>query len=417
MEKNRGRTTLRIILSILAAVAIWLYVDIGQATTVKTTIRNIPVEFYGENGALADNGLMLLSGYDATVDLRLEGPRSELWKLSRDAIRIVADTSGITDTGAQSLSYQIVYPDSVSGSNLKVDWRSVYTITVTVGDLYTKEVPVYCDVTGPVADGFFTEEAELDPVKLVLRGQRDDLLNISYAKVELSVKGANKTVVQGVAYTLYDYNDVPVENSNIRADTKMIQVTLPVKTTKSVPLRLVYEEAPGSTKEQMECTIVPADITLEGDRETLANIDAIVLDTLYLQDLEPYQTLSYPITVPDGTTLADDVKEAVVTIVVSGVTERTLTVTDFTFDNISEGLTASAVTEQLHITLRGLTEEIEALSAEDLTVRADLASVDAAGNYTVPVKITVNGYSNVGAKGTYQIIVSMAVAATSNTGG
>ncbi|MBO4854561.1 MAG: hypothetical protein J5482_05445 [Oscillospiraceae bacterium] len=410
MEKSKSRITLRIILSVLAAIAIWLYVDIGQATTVKTTIRGIPVEFSGENGALADNGLMLLDGYDATVDLRIEGPRSELWKLSRDAIRIVADTSGITDTGVQSLSYQIVYPDSVSGGNLKVDWRSAYTVTVTVGDLYTKEVPVYCDVTGPVADGFLAEEAELDPVKLLLRGQRDDLLNISYAKVELNVEGANKTVVQGIAYTLYDYNDIPVENSNIRADTKMIQVTLPVKTTKTVPLRLIYEEAPGSTREQMECTVVPSSVTLKGDKDTLANIDFIVLDTLYLQDLQPYQTLSYPITVPDGTELMDDTREAVVTVVVSGVIERTLAVTDFAFDNLPEGLTAAAVTEQLRITLRGLTEEIEALSAEDLTVRADLSAVNAAGNYTVPVTVSLRGYSNVSAKGSYQIIVNVTAA-------
>lgn len=416
MEKNKGRTTLRIILSVLAAIAVWLYVDIGQATTVKTTIRDIPVEFSGENGALADNGLMLLDGYDTTVDLRIEGPRSELWKLSRDAIRIVADTSGITDTGLQSLTYQIIYPDSVSGSNLKVDWRSAYTVTVTVGDLYTKEVPVYCDVTGSVASGYLTEDTQLDPVKLVLRGQRDDLLNVSYAKVELDVSGANKTVVQGIAYTLYDYNDIPVENGNIRADTKMIQVTLPVKTTKSVPLRLLFEEAPGSTKAQMNCTIVPANVTLKGDRDTLESIDAIVLDTIYLQDLQPYQTLSYPITVPDGTSLTGDTTEAVVTIVMNGVSERTLTVTDFTFENLSESFHAMAVTEQLRITLRGLTEEIESLSAEDLTVRADLSNVNAGGNYTIPVTVTVNGYENVGAKGSYQIIVNVAEATVDTDG-
>ena len=409
-KKTKGRMTLRVVLSILVAVAIWLYVDIGQATTVKTTIRDIPVQFSGENGALADRGLMLLSGYDTTVDLRIEGPRRELWKLSRDAIRIVADTSGITDTGVQALTYQVIYPDNVSGGDLKVDWRSAYTVTVTVGDLYTKEIPVYCDVTGPVANGFLAEEAVLDPVQLVLRGQRDDLLNVSYAKVELSVRGANKTVVQGIAYTLYDYNDIPVENGNIRADTKMIQVTLPIKTTKSVPLRLVYEEAPGSTSAQMDCTIVPGSVTLKGDKETLSDIDAIVLDTIYLQDLEAYQTLSYPITVPEGTSLMGDTTEATVTIVVSGVTERTLTVTDFAFTHVPEGCTASAVTEQLRITLRGLTEEVDALTAENLTVQADLSGVDAAGNYTVPVTVTISDYTNVGAKGTYQIIVNVAAA-------
>ena len=411
MEKAKGRMTLRIIISILVAVAIWLYVDIGQATNVTTRVRDVPVEFSGENGALADRGLMLLSGYDTTIDLKIEGPRRVLWKMDKDAIRIVADTSGITETGVQALSYQVVFPDNTSRGDVKVE-ASAYTVTVTVGELHTKEIPVYCDVVGELADGFHAETVQLDPDELTLRGKRDDLLNVSYAKIALDVSGASKTVIQGIAYTLYDYNDVPVENENIRATTKMIQATLPVYTTKSVPLVLRYIAAPGSTEDTMACTIVPQSVTLAGDKAALDGIESIVLGELYLQDLAPSQTEVYDIPVPEGTTMVDDVDQATATIVVTGVTERTLTVENFTLTGVPEAYTAQAVTESLQVVMRGLSKEVEALKTDKITVTADLSHITEAGNYTVPVSVEVSGSVNVSAKGSYQIIVSVAPAQT-----
>ena len=77
-----------------------------------------------------------------------------------------------------------------------------------------------------------------------------------------------------------------------------------------------------------------------------------MLDTLYVQDLEDSQSLTYTIPVPEDVTIADGVDTATVTVVVRGVTERTLTVSRFTFENVPEGMTATAETESLNVRLR-----------------------------------------------------------------
>lgn len=415
MVKTNGRMTFRIVISILVAIAVWLYVDIGQATTVKTRVRDVPVEFAYENSVLADRGLMLLSGYDTTIDLKIEGPRRELWKLDKEAIRIVADTSSITETGVQALSYQVIFPDNISRNDLKVE-ASAYTVTVTVGELYTKEVPVVCQIEGDLASGFYGETVLLDPETLTLRGQRDDLLNVSYAKIVLDVSGASKTVIQGIAYTLYDYNDVPVENDRIRTGTRMIQATLPVYTTKEVPLTIRFIEVPGSTEDTMDCTIVPGSVTLAGEKSVLDTIDEILLGEIYLQDLKSSQTVVYPVPVPEGTTMVGGPVEATATIVVTGVTEKTMAVAVFVLPDAPEGFQVTPVTESLNIVLRGLTKEIEALKAENIIVTADLSGITAEGNYTVPVTVEVSGFDNVSAKGGYQIIVNVAPASGESGG-
>ena len=421
MEKNKketmvhnaakGRKIIQIICSILVAVAIWAYVDEEKTINVNMHVNNLPVEFSGEDTVLADNGLMLLSGFDTTVELTLKGPRKVLWKLNKDEIRIVADTSGVQDVGVQSLPYDVVYPNTVQSSQIRVASASIYSIPVTVGELFTKKVPIRCEVTGQVANGFVGETLVLDPVELELRGQRDDLLNVSYAKVKVDISGARETVLQAVEYQLYDDNDIPVDNSNIRSVSKLVQVTMPVKTVKDVPLRLNFVEAVGSTMAQVKCTFSQDTVRLKGDASVLDGIDQIVLDTIYLQDLEAHQALTYTIPVPEGAEIVGDVESVTATIVVEGVSERRVTVSNIACSNVPEGFEATVTTDSLSVALRGLTAEIDALSGDDLQITANLSGITAEGSYTVEAVVQVNGYSNVGVKGTYRVIVDVTAAA------
>lgn len=131
MEHNsseKKRRALRIAISILVAVTLWLYVDYQKHPNVTMTFRDVPVEFSGEDTTLADKGYMLLSCENTTIDIRLKGSRSVISDLDRSSLRVVADTSSITETGTKTLSYQVYYPDSVSRNNVSVEWASAYTI-------------------------------------------------------------------------------------------------------------------------------------------------------------------------------------------------------------------------------------------------------------------------------------------------
>ena len=318
MERNsseKKRRALRIAISILVAVTLWLYVDYQKHPNVTMTFRDVPVEFSGEDTTLADKGYMLLSCENTSIDIRLKGSRKVISGLDRSGLRVVADTSSITETGTKTLSYQVYYPDSVSRNDVSVEWASAYTITVQVGELARKEVPIRCELEGEVAKGYTAGDAVLDPAVLELRGQRDDLASVSYAKIHLSVQNAEKTVIQALEFELYDYNDILVQNENIRAAVKLIQVTVPVRTVKEVPLRVEFREAPGSTLSQIEYTISPRTVELTGEKSVLDGIDSILLDTVYLQDITSSKSLHYTIPVPDGCTLPEGVEIATVTIV------------------------------------------------------------------------------------------------------
>lgn len=404
---SKKRKVVRIAISILAAIAIWLYVDLVRQPSVPMKVKDIPVEFSGESTTLADKGLMLLSGYDTTIDLTLKGPRRQLWQIDKDDIRIVVDTSTITEVGSQSLTYQVIYPDGVSKNSISVDWASAYRVTVTVGELYSTEVPLVCEVTGTPKKDFYAEDPILDTNKILLHGQRDDLINISYAKVTVDVTGSDKSYENALAFKLYDYNNIEVDNTAIRPTVKLVQVRVPIKTTKEVPLEMIVRESAGSTRDQVSFSIDPKSVTLAGEKDVLDAIQSIALDTVYLQDISESQTMYYEILAPKKTEIVGDNHSATVTFTVTGVTEKTVTVSHFQVERVPEGFTGICTTESIRVTIRGLAAEIEAVTEDNIIAVIDFSSLTAEGEYTLPVSIVVNGYKNISAKGTYQVNVKL----------
>ena len=398
------RKALQVVISILVAIAVWVYVDVEKAPDRTKTIRDIPVEFSGESTTLADKNLMLLSGYDTTVDLTIKGPKRELVKISKDNVRLVASTSSIDSVGVHTLRWDPIYPDGVQSSSLTVDWASKYKVTVTVGELYTKEVPVNCTVTGQVADGYVTGETVLDPTSLVLRGQRDDLLNVAYAKLTVNISGATRSVIQTESVQLYDNDDNPVDNGNIRTNASLIQAKVPVLTTKEVSLAVELSGVPGVAGQSIKTTVTPTSVRLIGEADVLENINEIVLATLYIEDLDLWQQNSYVVTAPDGTWLANSNEVATVEITMEGIEEMTVTVDTFSYTNVPSGLYPE-ITGGLDVRLWGLADELAKMDAAALTAMADLSGITEPGSYRVPVTVTISGYRDVAVKGSYEVTV------------
>ena len=403
---NRSKVV-RIVISILVAIAMWLYVDLERAPERTMTIRDIPVEFSGENTTLADKNLMLLSGYDTTIDLKIRGPKRELVKMNRDNVRVIASTSSIDSVGVHQLDWTVSFPDGVVRTNVSVEKASLSQITVTVGELYTKEVPVECHVVGEVAEGYFTGDVVMDPEVLTLRAQRDDLLNVSCAKLTVDISGATRSVVQTVDVQLYDYDDNPVENSNIRTNTSLIQAKVPVLTTREVELAVEFSGVPGAAMNSIKCDITPKTVRLNGEADVLDSIDKLVLATLHVDDLELHQQNSYVVTPPDGTWLVNGNEVATADITLEGIEEKSLTATSIEFDKLPSGLYAIAPDGGLTVRLWGLSEEIEAVTAENLRVIADMSAVTGQGTVTVPVTVTISGFNDVTVRGTYELTVTV----------
>ncbi len=327
--------------------------------------------------------------------------------MNNENVRVIASTSSIDSVGVHQLDWTVSFPDGVVRTNVSVEKASLSQITVTVGELYTKEVPVECEIIGEVAEGYFAGDVVLDPQVLTLRAQRDDLLNVSCAKLTLDISGATRSVVQTVDVQLYDYDGNPVENSSIRTNASLIQAKVPVLTTKEVELAVEFSGVPGAALDSIICNITPQTVRLNGEADVLASIDKLVLATLHVDDLELHQQNSYVVTPPDGTWLVNGNEVAAVDITLDGISETSLTVTDISFSSLPAGMYAALPEGGLTVRLWGLSEEIEAIAAEDLRVTADMSTVTGPGVVTVPVTVTISGFNDVTVRGTYELTLTV----------
>ena len=101
------------------------------------------------------------------------------------------------------------------------------------------------------------------------------------------------------------------------------------------------------------------------------------------------------------------ITEATVTVKISGLTTRTLEVDNIEFINQPEGCTVQPVTQSRLVQIRGEEEAVNAVIPSQISIVADLKGA-ASGNQTIPVKVYLNGSSDVGVVGgDYNIVVNI----------
>ncbi|MBR3560384.1 MAG: hypothetical protein IKN81_02470 [Oscillospiraceae bacterium] len=413
MPMSSGRKAVTIILSILIAFVVWFYVN--STADVDLAINDIPVEFLNAETALANKGLMLISGSDATVDLVLTLPRDTVYGFDTEHVRLIADLSSINTTGTQSLTYSIAYPPGVNPNLVSVKSPTVRTVSVRVGELYRKnDVEIRVNLVGNVADGYVAGRVQLLPGVLEVWGQQSDVTKVSYAVVTLNIENARSTIVEQLEYTLYDYEDLPIESDSIHAASDTIQVTMPVISATDIPLTVHFTEEPGVRLESFDYTLdVPA-VTLSGDANQIAALSEIVLGEVALAEIEETETFTFEIPIPEGMTNLSGVTEATLTVTNRDVATRAIVVNNFEYENFNvEDRTVEVVTGSLAVTLRGARSVLDSISSQDVTAVADLSGVtNASGTYTVPAEIRVANDLDVGTVQAHQLTVRIGLPET-----
>lgn len=125
MLKNKK---LQAILSLLIAVALWMYVMGTVDPTVTTAVRGIPVEKTNEK-VLKDLGMSATLVEPETVDIVIKGARSDVNEAKKSEIEATVDVSNC-EYGENEARIKIEFPDKISG--VTVDSMSRETAVFTV---------------------------------------------------------------------------------------------------------------------------------------------------------------------------------------------------------------------------------------------------------------------------------------------
>lgn len=414
MKKNK---ILSVLLSLLIAICLWFFVVTVVTPEDSQWIYNIPVTFTNEDGLFSDRNLTLTEGRDATVSLRFSGKRQDLLKLNSTNISILVDLTRVTAPGDWSLSYEYELPDTVSGSDISVEGRSATTVDILVDKLDTKEVEVQADFVGDVASGYVQEPIMLEYETVEISGPKELVSRVDHAQVTLERTNLSKSVSDLLPVRLVDEDGETVESDDLRCSVDEIGVEMPVYMVKEVQLTATLIAGGGATEDHAICTIEPSSISVKGEPEALEALNSINLGTIDLATVQKKQTKEFDIVVPNGMQNLTTDGSAKVTVELRNLKTQTFTVTNIELAN-TPGSDYRVIlgTTSLVVQIRGLDEEISEITASNIRAVADLSGLSSAtGQYLVPVEIHVDGFSDVGAVGTYRVMVSIYESAEEST--
>lgn len=418
-ERTGRRKFVYLLLSILVACGIWLYADLtsGPNDSPRTVTREfdgIPIEFLYES-TLADRGLMLVEdGTDHTIDLTLSGTRWDISKLDRSDIRVTVSLWDVTSAGEQRINWTINYTNrEFSATTFERVSASINMATVNISELYSRTVGVSCELVGNVSEPYSAGQVQLSNTEVEVRGLRDDIDPISYAKVTLDIgESPTETVARELELQYYDKNGRLLDKSGIHASIENIQVTLPVFVTKELRLTVNFTDGPGMRLRSTDYLIEPETITVSGDAAQLKNMETLRLGGYDLAELgtsasQNYTTTNYPIILPEGCQNLSGITRAALRIRFEDMASATINTENISWLNLPDGKRVELLTRSLPVKVFGTGEEISALTGEDVAVTVDLSDYSAAsGTYTVPAEVTVER-GDIGIIGEYQIQVSI----------
>ena len=220
---------------------------------------------------------------------------------------------------------------------------------------------------------------------------------------------ATETVSRALDYELYNEAGELIEDtSNLRATSDQIQVTLPVNVEKELTLRVNFIETAGARVQNLDYSITPASITVSGAAELLKDVEYITLDDFDLAEFVGPSTYRYTINVPAGCENLSGAARATMTVRFKDMASADFNAVNFTCENVPEGKTVTVLTTELPVSLRGTAADVASVTAEDITVTADLTDILAAGgSYTVPAKVSVSNGADVGVVGEYQVKITI----------
>ena len=386
------------VVSLLISITLWLYISSVDKEVITQPFRGVKVELVGEN-LLKDSRNMVITDMDtSTVTVVLEGPRRIIGSWDSDSITAQIDVSKLSRAAYTSQQYVISYPDGTDTSSISVVRKTPETINFMVSPQVSKTIQVRGSFDGKLADGFTAEMPVFEPSTIVISGAEAYIKNVSYAWVTFGEGEVDSTYKVETGFTLMDEDGVPCSNTGISFSTDVVTATLPVLDMKEVKLDVNLIEGAGATAANTKVSIEPKSLLLAGDSALLEGMNRIVLATIDLTEFSSSFTDVYTIPLDNGLRNTTGETEARVTVEIAGLSAKSFKVTNLSYINVTEGYSANVISESLDVTLRGKEEVISQIKPENIRAVADLSSFnESTGTYMVPVKIYIDGFTDVGA--------------------
>ena len=378
------------ILAVLFSVAIWFIVININDPVDKQVFRNIPVEILHEEAVInAGKVYEILDGTDV-IDVTVWAKRSILDTLGEENIIATADMQEIN---FMDTMVRIKLSTNKYSNRLESIGSSTENMLVSIEDLKREQFVISVAPIGEPAEGYIIGNISTDQNAVSVSGPESIVSQVDRAEVSVNAEGLTQDIRTNVSIRLYDKDNEPVEDVNLKKSLDQVLVTLEILETRRVPLGLTFT---GEPADGYALTGVvesnPSTVQIAGKGSTIRNISQIdipdsVLDvTGCIGNL--VETVELKQYLPDNVIIAEPDFNGKATITVHIEREITsriaIDTNEVTIRGVPENMEARIESPEdiVNITVRGLSDHVSALNEAEIAARINLEEYMARNNIT-----------------------------------
>lgn len=387
--KNQNKTLIPKIICLLLSFGLWIYISNVENPVRSVEIKNIPVELVNLD-SLENSNFALSGNQKYTVDLKIEGPSTDVIKVKPEDFKIIADISTYAlKTGENIVPVQIIsYPENVTIKN-----NGFLGIKVELEDLVSRDIEIQSRVKLKYNDNIYEISKKITPSSVTVQGAKSIVDKISSAVIDGEENGISTDFEKSYDIKFLDSKGEEVKNIYSKIDKAKLSVV--VSSGKSVPINLKTTETPKAGLELMGYELSSNYVNIIGSSDSLANIKSVDTETVDISNLNDTSELDVKLILPEGvkvTSGQEYVKVKVILKVKENINEnnnKTLNI-KVNFNNLKDNLILESSSEKVSVTISGTQSELEKINESSLTAVVDLSAVTDEGTYYYDPEVSFN---------------------------
>lgn len=376
------------IMAVLIAFLVWFLVANIEDYTITKTITGIPVELLNED-AITGQDMVYEIEQGKTVDVKVDGRRSVVEKLTPEDFVATADLSELSITNSVQIAV-----DAVDASVRKeIDISVVDSMMkVAIEERGEQKLPIGVITTGKTQDGYAVVSTATTPNMVTISGAASKVKNIKSVAVYVDVEGMNTSISTNGALELLDADGDIIDQDKLNLSLTTVTVNIDIKKTKEVPIQITPA---GTVAEGYsiagDIEYQPTTVLIAGEESVLRSIESIDINDIDVTDKNSdfETTVNIGDYLPEGVVVADKTQDVAVKINIEKLVEKTVTIqaSDIKIKNGDSELDYTVQDDgtSYEIVVIGLKRDVDKLTASDIAPTVDVSEYQSEGVYSAQV--------------------------------
>lgn len=289
MRKFFATDTALKVISIVAALIMWLYVMNEQNPQVTYVIRDVPVKLQN----LDESKFALKDGSEEyKVNVKVKGRRSLVADLKPGDIEANVNLRGRMEGD------NLIRVDVTTPNNVELVDVSPREIMVTLDAIVEEQLPVSVDVAGVPAAGFAVDKAISKPQAVVVNGPRSLVNAVKKVSASIDVSDKTSTVVTTLPVRVLDAQNKEQKGITFRPD--VVEVTVSIVPVSNVQILPNIKGDPPEGYIIRDVRIDPPTVVVTGSQDLLKSLQSISTEPINVDGATSTVSTEVKLIIPKG---------------------------------------------------------------------------------------------------------------------